>query len=180
MMSGSVQDFRYALRQLRKSPGFTASAILTLALGIGANIAVFSVVNAVLFRPLNYPDPDRIVRFFLTSPDGAMPGASISDFRFWRDRANLVQDIAAYDFDQSVIGLTSGVPEQVHGIHVTSNYFRLFGGPMLLGRTFDTTEDLPNGPSSSFSVMACGKVDTQVIPTLSASRYRSTKSRTPS
>src|SRR5215470_1656036 len=140
------QDVRCALRQLRKSPSFTASAILTLALGIGANTAVFSVVNAVLLRPLSYTDPDRIVQFFLTSSEEAIAGASIPDLRFWLDRANLVQDIAAYDFDQSEMGLTSGVPEQVHGIHVTSNYFRLFEAPMLLGRTFDRTEDFPNGP----------------------------------
>lgn len=141
------QDLRYAFRQLRKSPGFTASAILTLALGIGANTAVFSVVNAVLLRPLSYPNPDRIVQFFLTSSGEAIAGASIQDLRFWLDRADSVQDIAAYDFDQSEMGLTSGVSEQVHGIHVTSNYFRLFGAPMLLGGTFDRTEDLPNGPN---------------------------------
>ena len=131
---------------MSRSPGFTVAAVITLALGIGANTAVFSVVNAVLLRPLSYPDPDRIVQFFLTSEDEAIPGASIPDFRFWLDRANLVQDIAAYDFAQSEIGLTSGVPEQVHGIHVTSNYFRLFGAPMLLGRTFDHSEDLAHGP----------------------------------
>jgi putative ABC transport system permease protein len=143
MFVSLVQDLRYALRQLRKSPGFIACAVLTLALGIGANTAVFSVVNAVLFRPLSYRDPDRIVQFFLTSSGEAIAGASIPDMRFWLDRVNLVQDIAAYDFDQSEMGLTSGVPEQVHGIHVTSNYFRLFGAPMLLGRTFD--EDSSNG-----------------------------------
>jgi hypothetical protein len=129
-----------------RARGFTAAAILTLALGIGANTAVFSLVNAVLLRPLNYPDPDRIVQFFLMSSGGATRGSSIPDLRFWLDRAGSVQDIAAFDLGQSEMGLTSDVPEQVHGIHVTSNYFRLFGAPILLGRTFDRTEDRANGP----------------------------------
>jgi putative ABC transport system permease protein len=140
------QDLRHAIRSLTRARGFAAFAILTLALGIGANTAVFSVINAVLLRPLSYPDPDHIVQFFLTSSGGTTAGASIPDLRFWLERANLVQDIAAYDFDQSEMGLTSGEPQQVHGIHVTCNYFHLFGAQMLFGRTFDTTEDLANGP----------------------------------
>jgi hypothetical protein len=119
---------------------------VTLALGIGSNTAVFSVVNAVLVRPLGYPDPSHIVQFFLSSSEGSVPGASIPDLRFWLERIDSVQDIAAYDFDQSEMGFTSGTPEQVHGLHVTSNYFRLFGAPVLLGRTFDQADNLKNGP----------------------------------
>jgi putative ABC transport system permease protein len=145
-LSQAGQDLRHALRSMGRARGFTAAAILTLALGIGANTAVFSLVNAVLLRPLNYPDPDRIVQFFLMSSGGATRGSSIPDLRFWLDRAGSVQDIAAFDLGQSEMGLTSDVPEQVHGIHVTSNYFRLFGAPILLGRTFDRTEDRANGP----------------------------------
>jgi putative ABC transport system permease protein len=145
-MSQASQDVRHALRAMKHAPGFTASAVLTLALGIGANTAVFSVVNAVLLRPLDYPDPGRIVQSFLMSGGGPIAGTSIPDLRFLLDRANSVQDITAYDFDQSEMGLTSGVPEEVHGIHVTSNYFRLFGAPVLLGRTFDRTDDQPHGP----------------------------------
>ncbi len=120
--------------------------VVTLALGIGSNTAVFSVVDAVLVRPLSYPDPSHIVQFFLSSPTGARPGTSIPDLRFWLERVDSVEDIAAYDFGQSEMGFTSGAPEQVHGIHVTSNYFRLFGAPVLLGRTFGQADDLPNGP----------------------------------
>jgi len=140
------QDLRYALRSMGRAPGFTLCAVATLALGIGSNTAVFSVVNAVLVRPLNYPDPSHIVQFFLSSSQGSVPGASIPDLRFWLDRVDSVQDIAAYDFDQAEMGFTSGTPEQVHGLHVTSNYFRLFGAPVLLGRTLSQADNLKNGP----------------------------------
>lgn len=137
------QDLRYALRQLRRKPGFAITAILTLALGIGANTAVFSVIDATLLKPLGYPEPDRIVQFFLVSQGGEAHGVSIPDLRFWLDRAAGVQDVAAFDFGQAEMGLTAGTPEQVHGIHVTSSYFRLFGLPMLLGRPFNDGEDQP-------------------------------------
>ena len=140
------QDLRYAFRSMGRAPGFTLCAVATLALGIGSNTAVFSVVNAVLVRPLNYPDPSHIVQFFLSSSEGSAPGASIPDLRFWLERVDSVQEIAAYDFDQAEMGFTSGTPEQVHGLHVTSNYFRLFGAPVLLGRTLSQADNLKNGP----------------------------------
>jgi putative ABC transport system permease protein len=141
------QDIRHALGSMRRSKGFTVAAILTLALGIGANTAVFSVIDAVLLKPLNYPDPNRIVQFFLSSSGGTAKGASIPDLRFWQDHANSVDDISAFDFGQSEMGLTSGAPEQVHGIHVTSNYFRLFGASLVLGRAFNADEDSAQGPN---------------------------------
>ncbi len=140
-LSQSLQDIRHAGRSLLRSPGFSVAAILTLALGIGANTAVFSVVNTVLLKPLSYPDPDRIVQFRLKSTDGSVPGASIPDLRFWLQHAEAVDDISAYDLGQGVLGLTSAIPEQVHGIHVTANYFRLFGAPLVLGRAFSADED---------------------------------------
>jgi putative ABC transport system permease protein len=130
---------------MRRSKRFTVAAILTLALGVGANTAVFSVIDVVLLKPLNYPDPNRIVQYFLSSSGGLVRGASIPDFRFWRDHASSVQEISAFDFSQSEMGLTSGEPEQVHGIHVTSNYFRLFGTPLVLGRAFNEDEDDAHG-----------------------------------
>src|SRR5580698_9939276 len=145
-LSQAGQDLRHAFRSMGRTPVFTLCAVVTLALGIGSNTAVFSIVNAVLIRSLSYPDASRIVQFFLYSSTGSTPGASIPDFRFWLERLDSVQDIAAYDFDQSEMGLTSGAPEQVHGIHVTSNYFRLFGAPVLLGRTFIKADNLANGP----------------------------------
>ena len=140
-MGNLWRDLRYAVRQLRKSPGFTAVAVLTLALGIGANTAVFSVINAVLLKPLSYPEPDRIVQFRLKSTEGSVPSTSIEDFRFWMEHAAAVNDISAYDLGEGVLGLTSGIPQQVHAIHVTANYFRLFGAPLVLGRAFSADED---------------------------------------
>ncbi len=131
---------------MRRAKGFTVAAILTLALGVGANTAVFSVIDAVLLKPLNYPDPDRIVQFFLSSRDGGTAqGASIPDLRFWQEHAHSVEEISAFDFGQSEMGLTSGAPEQVHGIHVTSTYFRLFGASLVLGRAFNEDEDSAQG-----------------------------------
>ena len=140
-LSQSLQDIRHACRSLLRSPGFSVAAILTLALGIGANTAVFSVVNTVLLKPFSYPEPDRIVQFWLKSTEGSVPSASIPDFRFWLQQAEAVDDISAYDLGEGVLGLTSGIPEEVHGVHVTSNYFRLFGAPFVLGRTFSADED---------------------------------------
>src|SRR5437868_8456234 len=145
-MNGFLQDVRYALRQLIKKPGFTAVAVITLAVGIGANTAIFSVVNAVLLKPLTYPDPDRIVQFLLTSPQGSGPGASVTKFNVWRQQTAVFQDISAYDFGGPGLNLTGGAyPEQIQGIHVTKDYFRLFGAPVAVGRTFTADEDLPNG-----------------------------------
>jgi putative ABC transport system permease protein len=130
---------------LAKSPAFTFAAISALALGIGVNTAIFSVVNAVLLKPLTYPDPDRMVQFLSTSPDGNSPGASITKFHNWQQQTSVLQDVAAYDFGGPGFNLTGTVPEQVHGIHVTHDYFALFGAPIQLGRTFTPEEDLPNG-----------------------------------
>src|SRR5689334_14364152 len=101
-MTALLRDLRYAVRQLRKSPGFAAVAVLTLALGIGANTAVFSVINTVLLKPLGYPEPDRIVQFRLKSTEGNVPSTSIEDFRFWMEHAKAVDDISAYDLGEGV------------------------------------------------------------------------------
>jgi putative ABC transport system permease protein len=130
---------------LAKSPAFSLAVIAALALGIGVNTAIFSVVNAVLLKPLTYPDPDRMVQFLSTSPNGNNPGASITKFHNWQQQTSVFQDVAAYDFGGPGFNLTGTVPEQVHGIHVTHDYFALFGAPIQLGRIFTQEEDLPNG-----------------------------------
>lgn len=141
-----LQDLRYALRMLRKNPGFTAVAIITLALGIGANTAIFTLVNTVLLRPLPYPEPDRIVRFIFSSPPGNN-NASVPEFMMWREQTQAFQDVAAYGFQGPGVNLTGGDrPEQLKGIHVSADYFRLLGAPLEVGRTFSEDEDALGSP----------------------------------
>jgi putative ABC transport system permease protein len=138
-----VQDLRQSVRMMRHSPAFTLAAVAALALGIGANTAIFSVVNTVLLRPLPYPDPNRLVMFLNTSPQGSGPGASPTKFNTWRRQTGAFQDVSAYRF--SVVNLTEGDPEQVGTAHVSADFFRLFGAHPIAGRTFAPSEDLPNG-----------------------------------
>ncbi len=141
-----LRDVRYGWRGLARSPGFATVAILMLALGIGANTAIFSVVNTVLLRPLAYPDPDRLVQLVLSTSGGRGITLSIPEFMNLRRQTEVFQDIAAYDFGDPGVNLTGGdLPERVKGIHVSTDYFRLFGARVLAGRTFSAEEDLPGG-----------------------------------
>ena len=144
-MGDFLSDLRYSFRMLIGSPAFTVTAIAALALGIGANTAIFTVVNAVLLKPLTYPEPDRMVQFMNTFPEGNGPAASPVNFNTWRAQTSVFQDVTAYDFGGPGFNLTGLVPEQVHGIHASEAYFRLFGAPVVLGRTFTPQEDSPNG-----------------------------------
>src|SRR5438046_2491827 len=111
-MDALISDLRYTLRTLIKAPAFTLAAVAALTLGIGANTAIFSVVNAVLLKPVNAPDPDRVVFFMNTSPQGSGPGASPAKFVHWRRQTDVVQDVSA--FAGTVINYTSGgTPEQL-------------------------------------------------------------------
>ncbi len=116
-----LQDLRYALRMLRKNPGFTVVAVLTLALGIGANTAIFTVVNTVLLRPLMYPDPEHIVEFILRSPqEGDFNIISVPKFMIWRDLKESFVDFSLYDEQSLGVNLTGGDrPEQLKGIHAS-------------------------------------------------------------
>ncbi len=139
------KDVKHALHLFFKSPGFTIAAVSALALGIGANTAIFTVVNAVLLKPLAYPDADRIVECELTSPDGNSAIASIPKYMIWRQQTSVFKDVAAYDFAGPGYNITGDRPELVQGIHVSESWFRVFGAPVMLGRTFTQQEDLPNG-----------------------------------
>jgi predicted permease len=143
-MEKLLQDLKHSLRAFRQSPGFTCAAVLALALGIGTNTAIFSVVNSVLLKPAPFPDPDRLVLFENTSPQGSGTGASPAKFQHWREQTTVVQDVAA--FATGVVNLTGGAyPEQLHSAQVSAGYFRLFGAPIVRGRTFTQQEDLPHG-----------------------------------
>ncbi|MFZ0664036.1 MAG: ABC transporter permease [Acidobacteriaceae bacterium] len=144
-MSDLWNDIKHSLRMFVTNPGFTFAALAALALGIGANTAIFTIVNTVLLKPLTYPDPGRIVMLMHTYPGGQGGTASVTDFHTWQQQTNVLQDVAAYDFGGPGYNLTGDRPEQVHGIHVTQRYFALFGAPVLLGRTFTPQEDGPNG-----------------------------------
>ena len=147
-METFLTNLRQCLRTLAKSPGFTLVAVLTLALGIGANTAIFSVVNAVILQPLSYPNPDRLVELVWTTADGIADVASIPKFNAWRQQTQVFDSVAAYDFAGPGINLTGGDrPEQLKGIHVSADYFRVFGAPMAIGRTFTAEEDRPGGPA---------------------------------
>lgn len=140
------RDFRFALRSLAKMPGFTAIAVIVIAVGIGANTAVFSVINSVLLKPLPYPDPQSLVQLTETGPEGTNYGSNVPKFNIWHQQSSIFQYVAGYDQGGSGLNLTGGAePEQVQGIHVTADYFRLFGAPILAGRTFTASEDSPHG-----------------------------------
>jgi putative ABC transport system permease protein len=144
-MANLWNDIKHSLHMFIKNPGFTIAAVAALALGIGANTAIFTVVNAVLLKPLSYPNADRIMQFLNTEPDGNWPGASIPKFHNWQQQTSVFQEVAAYDNQGPGFNITGDRPEQIHGLHVTEGYFRLFGAPVLMGRTFSPQEDAPDG-----------------------------------
>jgi putative ABC transport system permease protein len=143
-----LHDFRFALRQLWKSPGFAFLAVLTLGLGIGLNTSIFSVVNAVLLRPLPYPDADRIA--IVTQTSREMPEISFSfldylDFR--RDNTVLEQLAVTRRESYNLSGLEGREPEQISGALATANFFQVIGLQPQLGRTFTAEEDRVGGPA---------------------------------
>jgi putative ABC transport system permease protein len=144
-MSDFWKDAKHALHLFLKSPGFTIAAVSALALGIGANTAIFTVVNTVLLKPLAYPDADRIVELELTGPNGSAPISSIPKFMIWRQQTSVFKDVGAYDFAGPGFNITGDRPELVHGIHVSEGWFRVFGAPVMMGRAFTPQEDAPNG-----------------------------------
>jgi predicted permease len=142
-MSTLLQDLRQGSRVFVKSPGFTLAVLATLALGIGANTALFTVINTVLLHPLPYPESGRIVN--ITRRGGGTD--SVPMFTYWQQNNSLFEDLAAYDFIGSGLNLSGGDrPELVQGLHVSRNYFRLFGAKPILGRTFTEAEDRLGGP----------------------------------
>jgi putative ABC transport system permease protein len=141
------RDVRYAIRTLRRSPGFTTVAVLTLGLGVGANTAIFSVIRAVLLEPLPYSQPDRIVSLESIFDSGPAPNLSIPKFMAFREQTGVFQDAALYWAYGGRVNLTGGdPPEQLGGLHVSADYFRLFGASVARGRTFSAEEDRPGGP----------------------------------
>ena len=137
-----ARDIRYAARMLARAPGFASIAIVTLALGIGANSAIFSVVNAVLLRPLPYADPDRLVMIGQRARDGAAGNVGYTTFLDWRDRARAFETMALLrSWQPTLIG--RGEPERIAAMRVSWNFFRLLGVAPAIGRDFRSDEDAP-------------------------------------
>jgi putative ABC transport system permease protein len=135
-----ARDVRYALRLLRRTPGFAAAAVLTLALGIGANTAIFSVVSAVLLRPLPYADPGRLVMVGERAPSGSASSVGFATFVDWRQRNHGFEDLALIRSWSPTLA-DGGAPERIPAVRVSSNYFRLLGVRPALGRDFLPEED---------------------------------------
>src|ERR1700735_1014517 len=141
MFADLLQDIRYAFRMLRKSPGFTSIVVLTLALGIGANATIFSVINAVLLRPLPYSQPEQLVRIYESNPAKGWPTFSVSapNFLDWRAQSHLIEKMAAYA--PNGYSYTSGdTPEHWSGPMVTEGFFEVLKAQPELGRTFSSDE----------------------------------------
>jgi putative ABC transport system permease protein len=136
------QDLRQGLRMLRRHPGFTCVAVLTLSLGIGANSAIFSVVNAVLLRPLPYPDADRLVSLrTITRTNGSLSNSALPDFRAWRDDSHAFAGLGAYYHNDFNLVGAGGFPERVQGALVTANLFAVLRVSPALGRGFTVAEE---------------------------------------
>ena len=142
-----LQDVKFAWRTLRRSPGFAATAIIALGLGIGANTAIFTVINTVLLQPLSYPDADRVVQLMRKYPNGEGTSVSVPKFMMWSQNTDVFAASAIYNFAGPGINVTGGDrPEQVKGIRASAGYFAVFGAPIAAGRTFSLDDDRPGGP----------------------------------
>ena len=146
-METVFQDLRYALRQMLKSPGFAVIAVLTLALGIGANTAIFSVVNGVLLRPLGFRDPNRLVRVWHVPPAQSFPGidrfsVSPANYVDWENENHVFEQMAIYSYRGFTLTNTAK-PQQVNASAVSSKFFEVLGVQPLFGRTLLREEDDP-------------------------------------
>jgi predicted permease len=149
-----AQDARYGLRMLRKSPRFAGVAVLTLALGIGATAAIFSVLDGVVLRPLSYPQPEQLVGVEVTplAIDPTLRGMAPEDYFVFRDQSRTFQDIGIYaetdtDRDVNVTGFAE--PERVHALGVTHGVLSVLGVPAMFGRTFSPSDDSPGAPPTA-------------------------------
>ena len=147
-MESFWKDLRQALRMFRRSPGFSGTALLALALGIGANTAIFSVVNTVLLKPVTAPDPDRVVVFVTTNKEGGGAFASDIKFNLWRRQTNVFDNVSGSHWASFTLTGTDR-PVRVDAQCVTAGYFALFGLPVVQGRGFLDGEEQPNGPRAA-------------------------------
>lgn len=141
-MSSLLREIQYSIRMLIKNPGFTAVALITMALGIGANTAIFSVINTVLLRPLPFREPDRIVFVWSSRGEQDRSTTSLSDINDWKSQSQSFDSMAAYSYNlYNIVDYQD--PEQVRGAQVSGDFFKVLGVDAMLGRTF-TQEDERN------------------------------------
>jgi putative ABC transport system permease protein len=148
-MGTLLADARYAIRVLARRPGFAAVAILTLALGIGATTAIFTVVYAVLLKPLPFRDADRLVHVRLVGPDSGGLVLADADFLAWRSQNQTADAAAAFDNASATLTGGDGPPERVPGSKVTDRFFDVLGARPLLGRVFQEGDDRPGAPKTA-------------------------------
>jgi putative ABC transport system permease protein len=146
-METLMQDVRYGLRMLRRNPGFSLTAILILAVGIGANSAVFSIVDSILLRPLPYTDSDRLVMLRDTGDRDTKVPMSYPEFKAWRERKEIFESVAAY-FQGSADLTSPGEPQQFDAVRVSTELLPMLGTKLREGRQFTAQEELHDGPPS--------------------------------
>jgi len=169
-----MNDLKVAFRQLLKNPGFTTVAVLTLALGIGANTAIFSVVNGVLLKPLPYPQPERLVTLWERAPERGIEQERVSgpNYLDWRAQNSVFTEMAvspgwdSSDFKLVLRDQTVKVP----GMHASSSLFTMLGGAPLLGRTFFPRKTAGKVTALPCWAMVCGNGILVAIPTYSGNR----------
>jgi ABC-type antimicrobial peptide transport system permease subunit len=145
-MHSLLQDIAYGVRSMRRNLVVSTTAIVVLALGIGANAAVFSVVNRVLLEPLPYPGADRLVQIFCGSPMGQVLVTSVPKFVAWREQRGVLEHVAAFGSAEPLRVSIGGTPRLTAGVRVSADYFPVFGVNTIIGRPFTRNEDHPGGP----------------------------------
>jgi len=144
-MQSLIQDLKHSVRMFTKSPAFTLTAVLALALGIGTNTAIFSIVNKVLLQPMPYPQADHFVFFMNVGPQGSGGGGSPARFNFWRQQTEFLEYASAWQFGVANYNV-GDLPEQIQMTQATADFFPLCGAVPLYGRTYTKEEDLPGSP----------------------------------
>ena len=178
-MGALLQDLRYGARTLRKSPGFTLVAVLALALGIGANTAMFSVVNSVLLRPLPYAEPETLLKLYTSMPQFRDASISYPNFLDWQQRSRSFEAMAAYR--STSFNLTgSANPERLRGEMASATIFPVLGIKPIIGRAFTADEDRKGGAQVAVLTSSYWKRDLAAILKSSGARSPWTKSSTPS
>src|SRR5215831_6656180 len=144
----TLQDVRFALRLLAKRPSFAAVAILTLALGIGAATSIFTVVEAVLLRPLPFANPDRLVHLHIRGGDGDTYPLPDTDALAWREQSDAFSSVAVYDGGEGLALTGDGDAERIVVVNVTDRFFATLGAAPLLGQLFRPGDDRPDAPKA--------------------------------